>query len=214
MKTSSDAKEKASASETGERDVSTLFDYGIDLMTKTLYLGDDDDDDKPGLTSRVAAKAIKGLHILDNLTTPDPITIILDLEGGDETQGLAIYDAIKTCKHSTVIKVYGQCMSMGAWILQAGNRRLMAPNSYLMIHAGSLGLGIDHPEIIKRIVKQFEKSEVLVENLLLKRIQEKHPDFTIEKLRELLRFETYLNPQETIDLGLADEIIPERSLLP
>ncbi len=216
MKTNAEAKEKASVPEGSERDISSLFDYGIDLKTKTLYLGDDGEADghEGGLTARVAGKVIKGLHILDNLALPGPLTILLNLEGGDEVQGLAIYDAIKSCKNSTVIKVYGQCMSMGAWILQAGNLRLLAPNSSLMIHAGVWGMGLDHPEIIKTMFKHYEKSEILVENLLLKRIRQKHPDFTLEKLRELLLFETYLSPPESIDLGLADEIILERSPVP
>jgi len=191
-------------------DVAPFFDYGIDIHTKTMYLGDDegsDDDDDEGLSIRVASRAIKGLHVLDHLENPDPITIIVNTAGGEEMQCLAIYDAIKECTHQTFIKVLGQCLSGGVWILQAASKRLLSANSRLMIHAGTWGLSEDHPAIVKTWVKQYEKDEELSENILLERIWEKQPDFTRDQLREMLRFDTIFTPQEAIDLGLADEII-------
>ncbi|HME51065.1 MAG TPA: ATP-dependent Clp protease proteolytic subunit [Candidatus Lokiarchaeia archaeon] len=190
-------------------DITPFFDYGIDIHTKTLYIGDveDPDDDDRGVNARVASKAIKGLHLLDHVDTIDPITILLNMEGGDEVQCLAIYDAIKACAHQTTIKVFGQCLSGGVWILQAATNRLVAPNARLMIHAGTWGVGEDHPTVVKTWVKQYEKDEELSENILLERIWEKQPEFTREQLREMLRFDTIFTPQEAIDLGLADAII-------
>jgi len=197
-------------SDDDKQDISIFFDYGIDNRTKTLYVGDDEDadnDDERGVNMRVAGRAIKGLHLLDHVDNPDPITILLNVEGGDEIQCLAIYDAIKACTRQTTIKVFGQCLSGGVWILQAAARRLLAPNARLMIHAGTWGIGEDHPAVVKTWVKQYEKDEELSENILLERIQEKKPDFTRDQLRELLRFDTIFTPQEAIDLGLADDII-------
>ena len=131
----------------------------------------------------------------------------MNIIGGEEPYGLAIYDAIKTCTHDTIIKVYGQCMSIGAWILQAGTRRLLSPNSLVMIHTGTWGFGEDHPESVRSWLKVYEKSEEQFENILLDRIWQKNPDFTREKLHDILRFDTIFTPQEAIDLGLADEII-------
>jgi ATP-dependent protease ClpP protease subunit len=196
--------------DTDKLDAAPFFDYGIDVHTKTLYLGDDesqDDSDNDGVNIRVAARAIKGLHILDHVESPEPITIIMNLMGGEEMQCLAIYDAIKACTHQTVIKVFGQCLSGGVWILQAASTRLLSANSRLMIHAGTWGLSEDHPAIVKSWVKQYEKDEELSENILLQRIWEKQPDFTRDQLREMLRFDTIFTPKDAIDLGLADDII-------
>ncbi|HMF30405.1 MAG TPA: ATP-dependent Clp protease proteolytic subunit [Candidatus Lokiarchaeia archaeon] len=197
-------------SEADDLDVSPFFDYGIDVRTKTLYLGnleDSDDEDDGGINEHVAAQAIKGLHILDHVDTPDPITILLNVEGGEEMQCLAIYDAMRACLHSTIIKVFGQCLSGGVWILQGATRRILAPNCRLMIHAGTWGVGEEHPVVVKSWIKQYEKDEELSETILLERIKEKQLDFTREQLQDLLRFDTILTPQEAIDLGLADEIL-------
>jgi ATP-dependent protease ClpP protease subunit len=191
-------------------DVAPFFDYGVDVKSKTIYIGDEEDtedEENGGVNERVAAKAIKGLHLLDHVDTPDPITVLLNVQGGEEMQCLAIFDALRACVHPTVVKVFGQCLSGGVWILQGASRRVLAPNCRLMIHAGTWGVGEEHPAVVKSWIKRYEKDEELSENVLLERIREKQPDFTREQLQDLLRFDTIFTPEEAIDLGLADEIL-------
>lgn len=187
--------------------VDRFFDYGIYLDQSTLYIGSQvlDEDTESGIDALAAENAIKGLYLLDQ-KVETPITIILNSLGGDSLHAMAIYDAIKTCKNQVSIKIYGYGMSSAAWILQAADKRIMSKNSRLMIHTGTIALGESHPETSKRWMDQFAKDEVIFEDILLEKIREKKPKFTRQKLKNMLRFDTILTPQEALDLGLIDEV--------
>lgn len=172
-----------------------FLDHGVDISTKTLYLGSGNTGEYD-VDDALAATMIKGLRILSAIRPEDPIQIIVNCQGGDTQHGLAIYDAIRMVPspvHGTVI---GHCYSIAAWILQACDVRRMSHNSSLMIH---------HGEGSKT---QFDKEQdkKCIE-ILLSRIREKHPNYTETKLDKLLLKDTYLFPEEALELGLIDEVV-------
>lgn len=172
-----------------------FFEHGIDINTKTIYLGSGGSD-YIDVDENVAANVIKSLRILSNFKPDEPIHIILNTQGGDTQHGLAIYDAIRMVSTPVHITVLGHCYSIGAWILQAGDVRRMSRHSSLMIH---------HGEGTKT---QFDKEQDnICMDILLERIREKHPDFTKQKLDRMLLKDTYLWPQQALELGLIDEVV-------
>ena len=181
-------------------DIDKLFQYGIDLSTKTLVMDSVVDEE-------TSQNMIKGLHVLDNIKPKEPITIIMENYGGSVYSGLAIYDFISNCESEVIVKVYGACMSMAAYILQAAETRLIAKHARIMIHTGYTEFHEDHPEIHKRWMKQYEKDDEELEDILLERIREKHPEFTREEVKQLLMFDSILLPKKAVELGLADDII-------
>ncbi len=195
-------------------DIDKFFDYGFYPSTRTLYIGSaeragDDDDDGTGTDFLMAERAIKALHILD-AQSDKPITVILNNTGGDEYHGMAIYDAIRACRSHVTIKVMGSAMSMGSIILQAGDARILAPNSRIMIHYGSWGTS-DHPQITYRWAEEGKRLDKLMEDLYLAKINEKQPGFARSRLKKLLNFDTILSPAEAVALGLADSIDSSRA---
>ena len=241
-------------------DIDKFFEYGLDIKNRTIYigsvdrLGDDDEEDGSGTDFRMAEKALKALHLLeaDAPKGDQPITIIMNNAGGSEYHGMAIYDAIKSCRNEVTIKIYGMAMSMGSLILQAADRRAMAPNSRFMIHYGAWGTN-DHPKITYKHAEEGKRWDVVFEELYLAAMAKKdaqmidagQPEFlqkllsdmvnrfnqilshspkkTVKyrfsedpsrrkedmraALQDLLDFDTYLTPEETIALGFADEIL-------
>ncbi len=199
---------------TGKRkitdDAELFFNHNIDLATKTYYLGSDvysDEGGDTGVDHVLAANAIKGLHVLDNLTGDKPITILLNSPGGDIINGMAIYDAIKACQHEVIIKVFGYAMSMGSILLQAGDRRLLSPNCKVMIHYGYEGHAWDHPKTVQKWAEEGKRLTKTMEEIYLTKLRERHPDFSKKSLAKLLDFDTILSAQEAVDLGLADEVL-------
>jgi ATP-dependent Clp protease protease subunit len=179
-----------------------FFNYDLDIDNRILWLGGNVD-------KHMAEKAIKGLITLDMLapTGDKPITIILSSNGGHVYDGLAVYDAIRSCKNEVTVMVYGKALSMAAWILQAAKHRVMAPSARLMIHDGSDSHDTNHPKIIERWVEQWKIDNELFQDILLNRIREKHPDFSKKKLAKMLAFDTILSPEQAVELGLADEVL-------
>lgn len=185
--------------------VDTLYNNNIYIPTKTYWLNDDDNNGD-GIDANVANNLIKGLHLLDSIKLDMPINIILNSQGGDSEQGMAMYDAICGCSCDVYITVIGCAYSVAAWILQAGDVRMMSSNSKLMIHTGSYALGDNHPRVNRAWAEHINREEVRFENILLERIQERWPDYTRKQLRYKLRFDTILNPQESVELGLIDRV--------
>jgi ATP-dependent Clp protease protease subunit len=175
-----------------------LYDKGIYLPTRTITL--------IGEINRDSAEAtIKGLHMLGSLSS-EPISILLNSDGGDVNQGLAIMDMIRRQTAHVTVDVYGEACSMAAVILQAADTRRMAPTARLMIHVGSESYD-DHVHIVRRWAKYIAKEDKICTDKLLDRIREKHVDFSRGKLNKMLEFDTILNAEEAVKLGLADEVI-------
>jgi len=123
-----------------QNDIENWFEYGVNLKKRKIYLGtfsENETGEDIGIDGLSAEYFIKGMEILEN--NKNKITVILNSAGGDEFHGMAIYDRIMASICPVDIEVYGHAMSMGAVILQAGRKRLMHPNSALMIHDGYTG---------------------------------------------------------------------------
>jgi ATP-dependent Clp protease protease subunit len=165
-----------------------------------IYLGNDDTDGM--INSRVAEKFIKSLLLFDD----ENITIIINSSGGCVTSGMAIYDAIKMYPGRVTALVLGEASSIAAAILQAADVRVITPNAEILIHQGTAAAAEDHVKNVIRMAKELERDMVKYESILLGRIQEKRPDFTLIKLRNMLDFDTRLNAEESLNLGLVDYI--------
>jgi ATP-dependent Clp protease protease subunit len=188
-------------------DVDKLYDYDLYIPSRTIYMGSvsSDEDGESGVDAIMAERVIKALHLLDQKN--EPITIIMNNPGGDYYHGMAIYDAIKACQSHVTIKVFGYGMSMGALILQAADTRVIAPNAKVMIHYGYTELPSNHPKINKRWVEELDKTNKDFEDILLEKMLEKNSKITREEVQKMLDFDTIFNSKETVDIGLADEVL-------
>jgi ATP-dependent Clp protease protease subunit len=185
-------------------DIDKLYDYGIHIPTKTLITVGETDE-------IVAENIMKGLHILDNIRPEESITIHLNNVGGDEHHGLAIYDSIKACKSHVIIIGKGNVHSMGSVIFQAADERIMAPNAKQLIHYGT-PLNADselHAKSQYSWTDECKRFSAWMEQMYLDKIHDKHPDFKLKKLQEMLNFDKILSAEESVELGLADKILGE-----
>ena len=176
-----------------------FFEKGLYIPTRTVSITGD-------INRESVDQAIKGLILLDNLASDSPIRILLNSDGGDVNQGLALMDVIRSLKAQVIIDVLGEACSMAAIILQSGDIRRMAPTARLMIHVGSEALE-GHVHNVRRWAKYQAKEDEICTDKLLTRIREKHPEFPRSKLVRLLEFDTILTAEESVELGLADEVL-------
>lgn len=191
-------------------DLTHFFDYDLYTPTRTVYMGSVSytEEGESGTDGAMAERVIKALHILD-MDAPEgdkPITIIMNNIGGDFSHGMAIFDAIKTCKNLVTIKVYGNATSMGAIILQAAHKRVLASGVEFMFHYGTLNLGGNAKDVYKHAEASKRKDE-WTEQLLLKKIRSVHPEYPLAKVKHMLSVDTIISAQQAVDLGLADEIL-------
>lgn len=191
-------------------DIDRFHDYGLYVPIRTIYMGSEsygEDGNESGVDGLLAERVIKNITILDHVSS-EPITIIINNLGGDIYHGMAICDAIKSCKSEVIAKVFGYAMSMGSAILQAADKRIMSVNSRQMIHYGTRGYD-GHAKDIQKSSQECLKLDKWMEKVYISRIREKHPKYTLENLQNLLDHDTYLSAQESVRIGLADKVLGE-----
>ncbi len=218
-------------------DVDQFMDNHIYLPTRTIYMGSigESSDGESGTDYSMAETVIKALHILDNqdassMKGEKPINIIMNNIGGDVYHGMAIYDAISSCKNHVTVRVYGHAMSMGSIILQAADQRIMTRHSRIMIHYGSFGMS-EHNKTVYKWTDEAKKFDEIMENVYLDKIQDNK--ITLEKylkligkaneipagnaknkkiligkkeLQEMLNFDTIIDADTALELNLIDKI--------
>ena len=188
-------------------DVDKFHDYKLYIPTRTIFMGSEliDNDGESGCDAAMAERTIKNLHILDTISSA-PITILMNNIGGDEYHGFAICDMIKLCRSEIIVHVLGHAMSMGSIILQAADKRLMAPDSRQMLHYGTWEFG-GHAKTAQKWAQEGLKIDKWMEKMYLEKIHEKHPQFTIEELKKMLDHDTFLTAEESVRFGLADGLL-------
>ena len=140
-----------------------------------------------------------------NMISLDPIWLIINSPGGDVNQGMALYDAIKTSE-APVYTVGRQCLSMGAFLLLAGEpgHRYVFKNSWSMVHFPQIthneGGNVKKMDKVTKDLRDLTDAliNVLLENGIAK---------TKKQIEKDLLEEAYFNSSKTIAYGLADKIV-------
>lgn len=180
-------------------DVDKFYAYGIHIPSRTLFMGTEVDE-------KMAEDFLKGMCLLEGISKDIGITIIMNNIGGDEYHGLAIYDAIATSKCHITIVAYGHAMSMGSWILQAADERVLAPHATVMLHYGTWVAEGSKTEV-RALAKEMERLNALMEETYLKRMKEADQSVTPGKLKKMLADECFMTAAEAVKCGLADRIL-------
>ena len=107
------------------------------------------------------------------LAAEDPekdISLYINSPDGSITAGMAIYDTMNFIKPNVSTICIGMAASMGAFLLQAGEKgkRFALPNAEIMIHqplGGTQGQASDIKIHAERIIKMREKlNQIMAEN--------------------------------------------------
>lgn len=190
-------------------DIEMFHDYKILVTNRIMYVGSesyDSEGTESGTDSFMVGRFIKNMEILESINH-QPIEIIMNNCGGDIHSGMGIYDRIMLSPCHITIKVFGEASSMGSVILQAADKRLMSPNAVQIIHYGAFSVGAEAKSAY-RFVDEFKRIDKFMEKLYMAKIKKKDPLYKLGRLQRLLEHDTYLTAQQSVDLGLADGIIP------
>lgn len=183
--------------------IEIYHDYNLHLPTRTIDLRSEEN----SVNIDMASQAIKNLNILAHLSK-DPITILINTEGGDEYQGMAIYDAITTLQdiHVTAV-VYGAAQSMGCIVLQAADHRVLMPSAAIMYHTGTTFIpDLEPDEMLHTAIFTHKYGLERCDRVIYNRLLEKDPKLSWKKFRQDCKSSRYMFADEAVALGLADEV--------
>lgn len=138
---------------------------------------------------------------LAEIPETDTIELHINSYGGSVKEGVAIYNQLKQKKCKEIVAyVDGFAYSIASIILQAADRRVMGLGTSLLIHNMWLAVAGNAEDLRKAA----DDLDVLMESN--RQIYMEKVNITEEELIEMLNAETYLTPQQAVDMGFADEI--------
>ncbi|AGK95402.1 head maturation protease, ClpP-related [Clostridium pasteurianum] len=171
-----------------------------------LYIYDDVEGDSTNwwtgetTVSETSANYIKSQ--LDAAIDIQNINIYINSYGGEVKEGLAIYNQLKRHPAQKTVYVDGFACSIASVIAMAGDKVIMGPNTLMMIHHASMGAW-GNAEELRKAANDVETIDSASCSSYLAKAGDK---LTPEKLTELLDAQTWLNAEQCIQYGLADEI--------
>jgi ATP-dependent Clp protease protease subunit len=197
-----------------------LHNYDVDLKSNHIYLMGVDrgyevnsGTEEPGVEFTMANRFIKNINICMRVNQDKPIIIHMKTCGGDWQEGMAIYDAIKSCPSRVIILNYTHARSMSSIIFQAADKRIMMPNSYFMLHDGSYGIEGTVKQV-KSAVKFEERTEKTMLDIYANAMTENGSMAGKDKnkIKKWLRSQmdseedVYLTAEQAVFYGLADAV--------
>lgn len=161
------------------------------------------------VNAQSAGACIGTLRTWHRLNPTAPFTVVFKSPGGNVIDGMALFDEIVTLSqrgggsHHITTVARGYAASMGGILLQAGDKRLIGKESYLLVHevaAGTMGKIGD----IKDDLKLYERMCDRVVSIFVERSEGKISKSAFVK--NWTRTDWWLDSADTIKYGFADEI--------
>lgn len=202
-----------------EQLISEIHNHHINNLNREIYLhGYVDADEEPGVDYRMATTFVKNLHILE-LQNGQNILVHMHTIGGNWSDGMAIYNAIKLSKSPITVLGYAQASSMSGIVFQAADKRILMPDCEMMIHHGSITLD-DNTMAAKSAIDQNERNcKRMLEIFAERAVQGKYFKDRKYSVRKANNFidqkikqagDWYLMPDEAVYYGFADGILGEK----
>lgn len=163
------------------------------------------------ITDDVANSIIAQMFFLEMENPEKEIHLYINSPGGSVTAGLAIYDIMQFIKVGVATYCMGMAASMGSLLHAAGakGQRYILPHAKTMIHQpliGGGGLSGQASDI------EIHAKEMLHTKKKLTEIYEKHTNKSFKELEKAMDRDNYMTAQQTIDFGLADQLVTSRKL--
>jgi ATP-dependent Clp endopeptidase proteolytic subunit ClpP len=158
------------------------------------------------VTTISTEQAIQQLAKWERQDKTKPITIRLTSPGGSVWDGITLFDYIEGLKSRGLevnVVVFGMAASMATILLQAGTKRIVSPNAQIMVHE----MEITNP--MSQKVSEQEESAAFSKKLndrLYEIIANRCKLSKLEVSKRAHKKDWWMNAQEAIDLGIADEI--------
>lgn len=170
--------------------------YSRLLKDRIIFIGTE-------INDQVANVVVAQLLFLKMEDPKKDIHIYINSPGGYITAGLAIYDTMLYLGCDINTYCIGSAASMGALLLTAGTKgkRFALPNSRLMIHQPSGGVGGTSADVA------LQAKEILALKKILNHIMAERTGQTLEKIANDSERDFYMSPEEAKAYGLIDEVL-------
>lgn len=127
------------------------------------------------------------------------VRVRINSYGGEVKEGLAIYNALKSSGKRVTTVCDGFACSIASVIFAAGERRIMSNASALMIH-NPWTYTMGNPDQLRKEADDLEKIAQLS-----RAVYGEITALTEDEIKALMDEETWITPEEALDMGFATE---------
>lgn len=155
------------------------------------------------INDQVANTIIAQLLYLEREDPGKDISMYIQSPGGVISSGLAIYDTMQLIRPDVSTICVGMAASMGTVLLCAGakGKRYSLPNSTIHMHQ-ALGGAQGQASDIEIAAREIMRMQDLIRNIIVN-----HTGQDMEKVKNDMDRDFYLNPQQAMEYGIVDEIL-------
>jgi ATP-dependent Clp endopeptidase proteolytic subunit ClpP len=138
-----------------------------------------------------------------------PLTVYINSGGGSVGAGMAMIEMMARVRRQYGLVIHtcvtGYAYSMGAILLQAGDRRIMGEFSTLMVHGTQWLLAGEDEKVFKDYYKLATHYQDVIGSLFAQRTGQHDASWWRDYIYS--GRDKFLSPQECLDLHLIDEVI-------
>ncbi len=199
----SDEDDKPAAPAVGTTQPFTPIDQHL-FDTRTVFVSGEVDSD-------MAVKVNRQLLALERADSKAPVVLWIDSPGGAVYSGFAIYDTARFIGPRVVTVVAGMAWSMGSVIALCAEKedRVALPNSKLLIHQPLIGGALRGTASDLAI----HANDIVELKKKMHRLYAERTGGTVERFRELMERDRWIEPSEALELGLISRIVSTRAEL-
>lgn len=146
-------------------------------------------------------EGVSAADIAQILGSAKNVVVNMNSPGGNFFQGTAIYNLLAQHPHQVTVNVLGLAASAASIIAMAGDRVLMGPASFMMIHnAQAVGVGDRHD--MQSVQETLTSIDHAIRDLYVA-----HTGKQANKISQMMDDETWLNAKDAIANKFADGLI-------
>lgn len=131
----------------------------------------------------------------------EDIDVNVNSFGGEVDPAAQIYTMLRNTKNKVIVNIESSAYSAGTIIAMAGDVVRISPSAQMMIHKASSG-AMGNSDDLQKGAQMLDSTDKTIANVYATKTGKPIEDFLA-----LMAKETWLSPQDAIDLGLADEIM-------
>ncbi|WP_080873353.1 ATP-dependent Clp endopeptidase proteolytic subunit ClpP [Oceanobacillus timonensis] len=159
-----------------------------------------------GIDDNVANSIVAQLLFLEAEDPGKDISLYINSPGGSITAGMAIFDTMNFIKSDVSTICIGMAASMGAFLLNAGEKgkRFALPNSEIMIHqplGGTQGQATDIEIHANRIIEIKRR---------MNRIMSENTGQPLEVIEHDTERDKFMSAEQSKEYGLIDDIFERK----
>jgi ATP-dependent Clp protease protease subunit len=181
------------------KDLYNEIDYGVSIKDSVVYLHGDI---MLGNLFDFISKVRLILEHRPEEAKEEPITLLLNTNGGDVYEALGIIDYMQTLSVPVNVIARGRAMSAGAMILCAGTGfRAASKNTTIMVHEASANI-MGKSADIKANAEHIDELEEDFYKLMADKTNQDE-----DYWRKACRKDFYMTAEKAKELGLIDEVL-------